>query len=98
MSLELVSVLAAGVITGGIGLEIVKHFLGSRERERSSEFAEAQWLYPTIIERLDRQDAEIMKLQAMVLALSKEVHDLGGDPLAVRHRVDMEWREIGPKE
>ena len=77
---QLVSLLVA-MGAGGVITTIVNYFLN----RKAIDF---NLFYPTWKEEMERMRTEISYLRQDVVALSKEIHRLGGDPTEVRL-----WRE-----
>lgn len=77
--------LLTAVIAGGFASEVFRYFTQKKKGARDLQVADLSMFYPTWKEEIERLHNEVSLLRRDILALSAEIHRLGGDPLAVRY-------------
>ena len=87
MTVLLAQVLGSAMI-GAVAVELVRWLRERRQDRRIVDRADLDLFYPTWKEEMRRLTDEVHGLRSVVVALSEEVQRLGGDPLAIRIRVE----------
>jgi len=84
-----IATIMAAIVGGGFATEVYRSW---RNRKR----VDLDLFYPTWKEEMRRLHTELALLRADVIALSAEVHRLGGDPLAIRYGEPNHFGEPSP--
>lgn len=107
MSPELWAAIITSAIGGGLVGQVLNYLVMSRQTKHETELDlrkvsldEFETLHQRCIQEVARLSDQVFDLEAMVVALSNEVLNLGGDPYAIRaaarrYRVPHERRTDG---